>query len=377
MPLFGPYTDKVGPVISAAFCNALDVLQNAIGIDGNGGVTIGPPTSPEPALILQGFPGSGGDVLGVTGGPIEISAGALGGGIQVGQANNGIGFLNNLENQGFQVTGGPFLAAAPSGQSAAIGAAGNGLSPANALLLQVSAAGGGQLMFNGREIFRIFTGGGITVDAPLPGNNALFAVGVAGSAAVALTSPNTLNQSYGLYTQAGTSASDYAAIFYNAAAGPTPLFQIGGDGKLYGAGLYRRNQFPNVNAALDMTPDYGTFPGTLTGFTGTVQGTFYFVKMGQFVTIVLPTGITGTSNSVNMSLVGVPAELYTTSGAQSIPVMLINGSLTALGLVTVQSGGSYVFQSLTVGSGVLQPVSLASSGVKGLPSGACFTYAIL
>jgi len=65
---------------------------------------------------------------------------------------------------------------------------------------------------------------------------------------------------------------------------------------------------------VDMSPDTGTFTGTLTGMTATTTGTINFAKMGNLVLLHTEAAITGTSNTTAMTMTGVPAELQVGAG---------------------------------------------------------------
>lgn len=65
---------------------------------------------------------------------------------------------------------------------------------------------------------------------------------------------------------------------------------------------------PTAAALVDVTPDHGTFTGTLTGMTGSVTGTCRWNRVGDCVYLYMPI-MTGTSNTTAMTLTGLPAAI--------------------------------------------------------------------
>lgn len=66
---------------------------------------------------------------------------------------------------------------------------------------------------------------------------------------------------------------------------------------------YGQNQLLNVS-----TSYANTFQATLTGVSGTITGTAYYVRSGPLVMILLP-NLTGNSNSTSMTITGLPSLL--------------------------------------------------------------------
>lgn len=83
-----------------------------------------------------------------------------------------------------------------------------------------------------------------------------------------------------------------------------------------------------------------SFTATLTGVSGTVNGTAKYTKIGNQVTLMLP-ALTGASNSTSKAITGLPAALY--PAAQTQGVLLAITDNTALsqypGGFTISSGG--------------------------------------
>jgi hypothetical protein len=93
---------------------------------------------------------------------------------------------------------------------------------------------------------------------------------------------------------------------------------------------------PVAAGLVDMTPDQGTFTGTLTGMTGSVTGTCIWTRVGNLVTLFIPT-MTGTSNSTAMTLTGLPSAIQP-ARAQLLQNALysVEDSGASNGLVTVR-----------------------------------------
>ncbi len=145
-----------------------------------------------------------------------------------------------------------------------------------------------------------------------------------------------------------------------------------GSGPIVGRG-------PVAGAFVDMTPDTGTFTGTLTGMTGATTGVMAWSRVGNLVTLVSPAAMTGTSNSASMTMTGLPAAIQSArtqlicclleddadnvSGA--VQVTAASGTITFLaGVAVTLLGSSY----LNYGAS-----SFSTSGIKGL-NATTFSY---
>ena len=106
--------------------------------------------------------------------------------------------------------------------------------------------------------------------------------------------------SSGVLIQAGTTSADSAILIKNS-ANTVSYFQVRGDGKILGGG-------PVAAALVDMTPDTGSFTITYTGFTANPTGTAVWTRVGNLVTLFLPTG-TGTSNANTFTATGLPSAI--------------------------------------------------------------------
>ena len=117
----------------------------------------------------------------------------------------------------------------------------------------------------------------------------------------------------------------------------------------------------------------GTFTGTITGCTTTVQGTLNYVKIESTVTLWCDSAITGTSNTQSMELTGLPTDIRP-SDDQILTCIIKNNTNDSIAagriLSSAPSQVEFLFGSPLSISG------LTSSGTKGLPSGFVITYQV-
>jgi hypothetical protein len=123
-----------------------------------------------------------------------------------------------------------------------------------------------------------------------------------------------------------------------------------------------------------MTPDKGSFTGTLTGMTAGTTGTVNWVRMGNLAMVYAINAISGTSNVNTMTMTGLPAALQpanTTVG--TCPVTdAANG--TVLGTYSI-TGGTITFGRSTLNVSVMQYAqAFQTSGAKGVPAGWAICY---
>lgn len=174
--------------------------------------------------------------------------------------------------------------------------------------------------------------------------------------------------SSGVFISAGTNASDSALLVRNS-AGSKNLFAITGAGaatSITGFGA-------TAAASVDMTPDSGTFTGTLTGFAAGINVTCAWAKMGNVIVLVLDSNgavDTGTSNATSMTMTGVPAEIQPAI-TQEMPIAFLEDNTTIAGGNTAQiSGGTITLFKGTSSSGA----SWTASGTKGIQNADTVTY---
>lgn len=130
-----------------------------------------------------------------------------------------------------------------------------------------------------------------------------------------------------------------------------------------------------AGTVVDMSPDTGSFTGTLTGMSGATSGTVTWSKMGQLVTITIAS-VTGTSNTTAMTMTGLPASLEPATQRQLVPINLIDGGSNVAGYADITNGSTTVtFARIVAATGVYSPSGFTNSGSKGL-SLASFTYSL-
>jgi len=130
-----------------------------------------------------------------------------------------------------------------------------------------------------------------------------------------------------------------------------------------GAGV----SFPATQSAstdANTLDDYreGSFTGTLTGCTTSPTGTIYYVKTGNTITLAINSALTATSNSVAMTITGVPAVLR-----PAVANVVALSTVQDVGSNSVSIGymgttGTMTFYKTADGA------NFTNSGTKGWPS---------
>lgn len=137
---------------------------------------------------------------------------------------------------------------------------------------------------------------------------------------------------------------------------------------------------PTAGSQQDLTPDTGSFTGTMTGITGNPTVTVTWRKVGKTVTLVFGTSVTGTSSAVSMTMSGVPAALQPATFDQNACAFLEdNGVLTAGWIGMNHASGSVTFGLFQTNGGAGTGVKWANgnftaSGTKGVIAGTQITY---
>jgi hypothetical protein len=118
-----------------------------------------------------------------------------------------------------------------------------------------------------------------------------------------------------------------------------------------------------AGALVGLTVDSGTFTGTLTGMTATVNTTCTFFRIGKFVAIFLGVGA-GTSNATTFTMTGLPAEFQPAANTYVCGgVSLENNGLSVLGSADISPSGTISFYNGAFGA------TWTSSGTKGMNNG--------
>jgi hypothetical protein len=134
---------------------------------------------------------------------------------------------------------------------------------------------------------------------------------------------------------------------------------------------------PTAAALIDMTPDTGSFTGTLTGMTSATTGTVNWARFGNVVMLWITATIAGTSNLNTMTMTGLPAAIQPahTHAVLCSRVEDLNGS-NELCEASV-TGGTITFALCSVPAGFTNFSASnfgATASTKGLTAGWSIMY---
>ena len=159
------------------------------------------------------------------------------------------------------------------------------------------------------------------------------------STSAGFTAADTTSQSFPAVAPAGTFlAGDslrFTMIRDGDNASDTYTLDVFSDGLsiTYNAYVMGYAAYPaSVNNA---SYEEGTFTVTATGFTATITGTAYYVRVGKQITLMLPE-LNGTSNSATFTVTGLPAGLAPARATRLI--------------VLAHSSGTYIYSMLYIPS---------------------------
>jgi hypothetical protein len=123
-----------------------------------------------------------------------------------------------------------------------------------------------------------------------------------------------------------------------------------------------------VSGMTDMTPDTGSFTGSLTGMSNTGTATLTTVtwsRQGNQVFLAFPNTL-GTSNATTMTMTGLPAALQPTR-EQGCMCTLVDSGNNCLGWAFVVGGsGTITFDRGTVSGSQVVASTFTASGQKGV-----------
>jgi hypothetical protein len=129
---------------------------------------------------------------------------------------------------------------------------------------------------------------------------------------------------------------------------------------------------PLAGALVDMTPDSGSYVGTLTGVTsGTTTGTIFWARMGNVAILTVP-GMTATSNAQSMTITGaLPASMQPTRVQNCAVNFLEDNTALTSGGVSLSPGSSTLsfFKGPNTGGS-----TWTAAGTKGLSAANTFCY---
>lgn len=128
---------------------------------------------------------------------------------------------------------------------------------------------------------------------------------------------------------------------------------------------------------IDMTPDNGSFTGTLVGVTGTVTGTFQWQRMGNLATVWTNAGVTGTSNATNLQITGLPAAVTPANSHGSPVIGLEDNTVAGLLAACTVSGAVFICSKFNLVTGGFSSTGWTATGTKGIVAGWTITYPLL
>lgn len=170
---------------------------------------------------------------------------------------------------------------------------------------------------------------------------------------------------FGLEVTAGTTTADTSLLVRT--AGLVQTFRVDGAGNISGYSA-------TAAALVDMSPDNGTFTGTLTGCTTAPTATFTWRRYGSIIALNCPQ-LLATSNSTSCTITGLPAAIQPIAfGSQwlSFPIVENNTALV-LGSAFISQGAG----TLTLSNGIPgNQASFTAAGTKGI-GGSCTIYYLL
>jgi hypothetical protein len=107
--------------------------------------------------------------------------------------------------------------------------------------------------------------------------------------------------------------------------------------------------------------------------TATVTGTVSYSRQGSIVSLFLAAPISGTSNSTQMVMTGLPAALQPTN-EKAVTCSIRDNSVPNIPAMASILGGSISFSMLS--AGVYSITGFTASGTKGLDQNWSITYPV-
>ena len=216
---------------------------------------------------------------------------------------------------------------------------------------------------NGNFALSIAQGGNVTIAAPSSGD-ALTSTGISSGYAATFNAAGGTQR--GVQIIGGSAGTDINLICKNSGGG-TNLFLISGQTTANTVQGYG----PTAAALVDMTPDKGTFTGTLTGCTSSPTVTCTWSRIGNLVVLNIG-ALTATSNATTCSITGLPAAIQPASlAAQYLACLTEDNGTIADSTVSIQSGSGTI-QLYKAGS--VAAASFTNTGTKGIPAACTVAY---
>jgi hypothetical protein len=178
----------------------------------------------------------------------------------------------------------------------------------------------------------------------------------------------------------GVNATDYCAVFANAANSLNYML-IYGDGGLAvgnaptggtkGIGTINVSGGYYVNGAAISAPTTGSFTGTFNGYASPPTGTVTYTVVGNTVLLTFP-AVSGTSNATSFNMTGLPAGIQPTHAQQGL-TMAENSSAAVVTSFSINaSSGTITFNQYLSGSFT----TWTASGTKGFGVATTIQYSL-
>jgi hypothetical protein len=135
-------------------------------------------------------------------------------------------------------------------------------------------------------------------------------------------------------------------------------------------------RFLSENGVQGANDEYTFTPSAWGGFSAAPTGVLHYVDYGHLVHIWTEELVTGTSNDVFMTLVGMPESIWPLH-ERYLRCLVVSDSEMLGGIVLINdAGGMGFFVEATdlVTNRVAFDADFAATGIKGLPSGFLITY---
>lgn len=125
----------------------------------------------------------------------------------------------------------------------------------------------------------------------------------------------------------------------------------------------------------------GSFTGTLTGMSGATTGTVKYEIDGKTVRVWVDANLTGTSNSIAMTMTGLPAAITPANQRNVTGINVINAGAAYMAEAVISNGGVITFNLVEAFAGSPSLVGsntnvFNNTGTKGLNAGWLITYGL-
>lgn len=188
--------------------------------------------------------------------------------------------------------------------------------------------------WTGLHTYSPVSGPGIVVNQPAGTTDGIEVFGPAGNAAQITLAGN------------GVAASLGVGVQYS--PGGNLNLNLGGSirMRLAAAGASIFGWGPNAAGLVDMTPDSGTYVGTLTGITGTPTATIQWIRMGNVAMVFVPSTVLAIGTSTALTITGaLPASMQPAkSQTIAVPAFALtdNGAKINTASISVGAGSSTI-----------------------------------